>query len=154
MTLRETLTAAMKESMKARDEVTLGTVRLILSALKDKDIAARAPDRAGGISDPEILSMLQGMVKQRQDSAKIYREAGRADLFEREEAEIQVIERFLPRQMDEAGMVAAVSGVVSAIGAKDIKDMGKVMAELKTRYAGQMDMAHAGGLVKKALGAG
>lgn len=154
MTIRETLSATMKEAMKARDEVTLGTVRLILSALKDKDIAARAPGRAEGISDPEILSMLQGMVKQRQDSAKIYHDAGRADLFEREEAEIRVIERFLPRQMDESGMAAAVAGVVGDIGAKDIKDMGKVMAELKTRYAGQMDMAIAGGLVKKALGAG
>jgi uncharacterized protein YqeY len=152
MTIRETLAATLKEALKGKDELTLATVRLILSALKDKDIAARTPGKAEGISEPEILSLLQGMVKQRQESAKIYREAGRADLFEREEGEIRVIERFLPRQMDDSGMEAAVQSVVGAVGAKDIKDMGKVMAALKTQYAGQMDMAKAGLLVKKALG--
>lgn len=151
MMIRETLAATLKEALKAKDELTLATARLILSSLKDKDIAARTTGNTQGISEPEILSMLQGMVKQRQESAKIYREAGRADLYEREEGEIGVIERFLPRQMDEAGMEQAVRTVVDAISAKDIKDMGKVMAELKTRYAGQMDMARAGALVKKAL---
>lgn len=152
MTIRETLATTLKEALKGKDELTLATARLILSNLKDKDIAARTTGRTDGIPEPEILSMLQGMVKQRQESAKIYREAGRADLYEREEGEIKVIERFLPRQMDEAGMEEAVRTVVVAISAKDIKDMGKVMAELKTCYAGQMDMARAGALVKKALG--
>ncbi|MCF8496542.1 MAG: GatB/YqeY domain-containing protein [Alphaproteobacteria bacterium] len=152
MDIREKFKDTMKESMKSKDQMTLATVRLILSSLKDKDIAARAKGNMDGIPEGEILSLLQSMVKQRQESAKIYKDAGRAELAAQEESEIGVIERFLPRQMDDAGMDAAVAAVIAEIGAAGIKDMGKVMAELKTRFAGQMDMGKAGGIVKAKLG--
>jgi len=153
MSKREEFTAAMKEAMKSKDQVALSTVRLINAALKDKDIAARGNGNADGISESEILSMLQSMIKQRQESSKTYRDAGRADLADREDAEIVIINSFLPAQLSDAEVGAAIDTVITSIGAADIKDMGKVMNELKANYAGQMDMAKVGGLVKQKLSA-
>lgn len=151
MDKREEFTAALKDAMRSRDEVGVATVRLIIAALKDRDISARGTGKAEGIADADILSMLQGMVRQRQESSKVYRDAGRADLADREDAEIKVIERFLPRQMGDEEMGLAIASAISEVGARDIKDMGKVMAAIKTKYAGQMDMAKAGSVVKEKL---
>lgn len=153
MTKREEFSAAMKEALKNKDQIALSTVRLIAAALKDRDIAARGNGNTEGISEPEILSMLQSMIKQRQESSKTYRDAGRADLADREDAEIVIINGFLPQQLSEADVGKAIDSVITSIGAKDIKDMGKVMNELKAKYAGQMDMAKAGGVVKQKLSA-
>lgn len=152
--LRQTLNDAMKEAMKSRDQATLGTVRLILAKLKDVDIAARTADSREGVSDERILSMLQGMIKQRNEAITLYRQGGRAELADKEQAEIAVIERFLPRQMDDAAVAAAIAEAVKATGAASIKDMGGVMAALKAKYTGQMDFAKASGAVKKALTGG
>ncbi len=153
MDKREEFTISLKEFMRAKDEVGVATVRLIIAALKDRDISVRGTGKAEGISESEILSMLQGMVRQRQESSKVYRDAGRTDLSDREDAEIKVIERFLPRQMGDEEMGQAIAKAIAEIGAKDIKDMGKVMAAIKTQYAGQMDMARAGIVVKEKLSA-
>lgn len=142
---------ALKEAMRAKDQVGTATMRLILAALKDRDIDARGHGHADGIDEAAILSMLQSMIKQRQESEKTYADAGRMDLAEREAAEIQVIKRFLPEQMSEEEVGAAVDGLITELGVSDIKEMGKVMAELKTRYAGKLDMAKAGGIVKGRL---
>ncbi|MCB9991521.1 MAG: GatB/YqeY domain-containing protein [Rhodospirillales bacterium] len=142
---------ALKEALKSKDQVAMGTIRLIIAALKDRDIEARGKGNAEGIGESEILSLLQSMVKQRQESCKIYKDAGRDDLADREAAEIEVIQRFLPQQMSEDEVQATVEGLISELGVSDIKEMGKVMAELKTRYAGQLDMARASGVVKERL---
>lgn len=149
--LREKLTEAMKDAMRAKDQAALGTIRLILAKLKDVDIAARTEASREGVADDKILSMMQGMIKQRNESIALYEKGGRADLAEKEKAEIAVIERFLPQQMDEAAVEAAVREAVAAAGATSIKDMGGVMAALKGKYAGQMDFAKASAAVKKAL---
>jgi uncharacterized protein YqeY len=149
--LREKLNEAMKEAMRARDQAALGTIRLILAKLKDTDIAARTEASREGVADDKILSMLQGMIKQRNESIVLYEKGNRADLADKEKAEIAVIERFLPQQMDEAAIEAAVKEAVASSGAKSIKDMGGVMAALKAKYAGQMDFAKASAAVKKAL---
>ena len=148
---RTELTNVMKDAMRAKDELTLNTVRMIISKMKEQDIEARAKGNMDGISDGEILSLMQGMVKQRQESAKVYKEGGRPELAEKEEAEIVIIEKFLPAQMSDSEVEAAVAGLISATGAAGIKDMGKVMAELNTKYAGQLDMAKAGAVVKQKL---
>jgi len=153
MTKREEFSAALKEAMKNKDQATLSTVRLIQAALKDKDIVARGNGNAEGISEAEILSMLQSMVKQRAESAKTYREANRPELADKEDAEIAIIEGFLPKQMSDDEAAAAIEAVIKDIGAADIKDMGKVMNELKARYAGQLDFGKAGGTVKQKLSA-
>jgi uncharacterized protein len=149
--LREKLNEAMKEAMRARDQAALGTIRLILAKLKDTDIASRTEANREGVADDKILSMLQGMIKQRNESIALYEKGNRADLADKEKAEIVVIERFLPRQMDEAAVEAAVKEAVASAGAKSIKDMGGVMAALKAKYAGQMDFAKASAVVKKTL---
>jgi uncharacterized protein YqeY len=149
--LREKLNEAMKDAMRARDQAALGTIRLILAKLKDVDIAARTETSREGIPDDKILSMLQGMIKQRNESIVLYDKGNRADLADKEKAEIVVIERFLPQQMDEAAVQAAVSEAIKSAGATSIKDMGGVMAALKTKYAGQMDFAKASAAVKKTL---
>lgn len=153
MSKREEFSAAMKEALKSKDQIALSTVRLIAAALKDRDIAARSTGNTEGISEPEILSMLQSMIKQRQESSKTYRDANRADLADREDAEIIIINKFMPSQLSDADVGKAIESVITSIGAKDIKDMGKVMNELKAQYAGQMDMAKAGGVVKQKLSA-
>jgi uncharacterized protein YqeY len=149
--LRDKLNNAMKEAMRARDQAALGTIRLILAKLKDVDIAARTEASREGVADDKILSMMQGMIKQRNESIVLYEKGNRADLADKEKAEIAVIERFLPQQMEEAAVEAAVREAVAAAGATTVKDMGGVMAALKTKYAGQMDFAKASAAVKKAL---
>lgn len=149
--LRDELNEAMKTAMRARDTAALGTIRLILAKLKDVDIANRTEASREGVADDRILSMLQGMIKQRNESIALYEKGNRADLVDKEKAEIAVIERFLPRQMDAAAVEAAVAEAVASTGAKSVKDMGGVMAALKAKYAGQMDFAKASAAVKKAL---
>jgi uncharacterized protein YqeY len=150
--LREQITEAMKDAMRAREPDTLSTVRMILAGIKDKDIAARPGGNATGIGDPEILSLLQSMVKQRRESVTLYRQGNRADLVAKEEGEIAVIERFLPKQMDAAETDAAITAAIAESGAASIKDMGKVMAALKGKYSGQMDFSAVGPAVKAKLG--
>ena len=152
MDKRAEINTALKTALKEKDQTALSTIRLITAALKDRDIAARGKGQADGIEDAEILSMLQTMIKQRRESAKVYCDAGREELAEREEAEIEVIETFLPKQMSEDETGAAIDDIIAETGASDIKDMGKVMGVLKTKYAGQVDMGKAGGLVKSKLG--
>ena len=150
--LRDKLNDAMKEAMRARDQAALGTIRLILAKLKDVDIAARTEASREGVAEDKILSMMQGMIKQRNESIVLYEKGNRADLADKEKTEIAVIERFLPQQMDEAAVETAVSEAIKASGATSIKDMGGIMAALKAKYAGQMDFAKASAAVKKALG--
>jgi uncharacterized protein YqeY len=149
--LRDKLNEALKEAMRAGDAPARDTVRLILAKLKEVDIAARTEASREGVADDKILSMLQGMIKQRNESIELYKKGNRADLADKEKAEIGVIERFLPQQMDEAAVEAAVKEAVASSGAKSIKDMGGVMAALKAKYAGQMDFAKASAVVKKTL---
>ena len=149
--LREKLNGALKDAMRAGDAPARDTVRLILAKLKEVDIASRTEANREGVGDDKILSMLQGMIKQRNESIQLYEKGNRADLADKEKAEIGVIERFLPQQMDEAAVEAAVKEAVASSGATSIKDMGGVMAALKAKYAGQMDFAKASAAVKKAL---
>ncbi|HIF25049.1 MAG TPA: GatB/YqeY domain-containing protein [Micavibrio sp.] len=142
---------ALKEALKSKDTVAIGTIRLMIAALKDRDIEARGKGNADGITDSEILSMLQSMIKQRQESQKTYEDAGRPELAEREAVEIEVIKRFLPQQLGEDEVRSKVDELIIELNVTDIKEMGKVMAELKSRYAGQMDMGRASGLVKERL---
>lgn len=148
--MREELNAAVKAAMKAGDKARLSTLRMIGSAIKDKDIAGRTSG-AEQVSDGEIAELLAKMVKSREDSAKLYDEGGRPELAEKERAEIAVIREFMPRQMDEAEAEAAIAALVAEIGAAGPKDMGRVMAALKERFAGKMDFSKASGLVKAAL---
>jgi uncharacterized protein YqeY len=149
--LREDIASAMKDALKAKDQTALATMRLISAALKDRDIAARGSDNQDGIPDEEILSMMQTMIKQRNESAKMYRDGNRPELAKAEEAEIQIITGFLPAQLGEAEMTAAIEAAIEATGAASIKDMGQVMGHLKQAYAGQMDFSLASQKVKAAL---
>lgn len=149
---REELTNAMKEAMKAKDQLRLDTVRLIIAQLKMKDIEARGLGKEAA-DEGAILSMMQGMIKQRQESAKMYRDGNRPELAEKEEAEIKEIESFLPQQMSAADTEAAIKKIIAETGASSVKDMGKVMAEVKAKYAGQMDMAQASNVIKGLLAA-
>jgi uncharacterized protein YqeY len=151
MSLRTRFQENLKQAMHARDEIVVGTLRLITAAMKDRDIAARAKGNWDGITEDEILGMLQSMIKQRQESIKMYEAGRRQDLVDRELAEIRVIETFLPKQLSDDEMKAAISAAIKEVGAGGIKDMGKVMADLKTRYAGQMDFGRASGMVKERL---
>lgn len=151
MALRDQFTDQLKTSMKAGDAPRTSTLRMILARLKDTDIAAR-PKGIDKVPDEEVLSMLRGMVKSRRESVDLYRQGNRPELAAKEEAEIAVIEAFLPQQMDDASTAAAVDAAVAETGAASIKDMGKVMAALKAKYAATLDMAKAGLLVKAKLG--
>ncbi|SMF72350.1 hypothetical protein SAMN02982917_4149 [Azospirillum oryzae] len=151
MTLRTQFNDSLKDAMRAKDQRAVSTIRMILAGLKDRDIAARTRGVTDGIDEAEILSMLQTLVKQRNESAGLYDQGGRPELAQQEREEIAVIERFLPKQMSEEESAAAIDAIVTELGASSIKDMGKVMAELKARHAGQMDFAKAGGLVKARL---
>ena len=150
--LRAQITEAMKDAMRAKEADTLSTVRMILAGIKDKDIAARPGGNSTGIGDPEILALLQSMVKQRRESVALYKQGNRADLVAKEQGEIAVIERFLPQQMDAAATDAAIAAAIAESGAASIKDMGKVMAALKAKYSGQMDFSTVGPAVKAKLG--
>ena len=151
--LRPAINDALKNAMKAKDQRAISTVRLILAALKDRDIAVRSTGTCDPIPDAAILEMLQKMVKQRHESIDMYEKGGRPELAQQEREEIAVIESFLPKQMGEAETAAAVEAAIAAVGAAGIKDMGKVMAQLKADHAGVMDFAKAGGLVKQKLSA-
>lgn len=149
--LRSRLKDCLAAAMKAKDKPAVSTLRLILAALKDRDIAARSKGNLAGIDDGAILDLLQSMVRQRQESIAMYQTAGRTDLAEQEAKEIEIIKQFLPEQLGEGEMAAAVGEVIAEIGAKTLKDMGKTMAVLKERYAGQMDFAKASAIVKQKL---
>ena len=153
MSLRQKLNDAMKEAMKAKDAKRLSTVRLMLAALKDRDIAARTETSRDLLGDDEILSLLAKMIKQRDESAVAFDAGNRPELAAGEREEIAIIRSFMPAQMDEAGVQQAVQSVIAELGAASIKDMGKVMAAMKERYAGQMDFARASALIKTALSA-
>ena len=149
--MRERFTDAMKQALKAGDKRRLSTVRMIQAALKDKDIEARGAGK-GQASPEEILGLLQKMIKQRQESVAIYDQAGRRELADQEREEIAVIERFLPQQMGEAEMEAAIRAAIASTGAAGPKDMGRVMAALKERHAGAMDFSKASPIAKRLLG--
>ena len=149
MDLRTRFTAEIKTAMLAKEAAIVGTLRMVTAKLKDLDIAARP---GPPLEDPAIIAMLRGMAKSRRESVEMYRQGNREELAAKEEAEIVVIESFLPTQMDDAALAAAVAAAVAETGAATIKDMGKVMAVLKSRHAASLDMAKAGPAVKSALG--
>ncbi len=149
--MRERINASLKEAMKAKDAPRLSTLRLINAAIKDQDIALRGQGNESGVSDEQILSILAKMIRQRQESASTYEEAGRLELAEKERAEIKVIEEFLPRQLSQDEVAEAVARAMDEVGASSIRDMGRVMAALKAKYAGRMDFAQAGAAVKERL---
>lgn len=141
--LRTQLSQALKDAMRAKEALSVSTIRLILAALKDRDIAARGDGNTDGLPDEEILQLLQKMIKQRHESIKLYEEAGRIELAARERGEIDVINRFLPKQLSDDEIKDEVNKVIAEIGAASVKDMGRLMGELRERYAGQMDFGKA-----------
>lgn len=149
--LRDELNQSLKEAMRARDQQALTTVRLILAALKDRDIQARSEGQGDGIGDDEILDMLTKMVKQRREAMSLYEKGNRQDLVDKEQNEIEVIQRFLPQQLNEAELEAAVQQAIGELEAASVKDMGRVMGVLKQRFAGRMDFGKASGLAKAKL---
>ena len=150
-TLRENISNATKSAMKDKDMVRVSTLRLISAAVKDRDIAARAEDRCEGIDEGEILSLLAKMVKQREESAKTYEDNGRPELAERERSEIEILREFMPVPLTDAELEEIIAGLVEKTGATGLKDMGKIMGQLKSAYAGRVDMGKAGAVVKSHL---
>ena len=147
--MREKFTSDLKEAMKAGDKMRVATIRLITAALKDRDILARGEGKT--VSDEDILALLQKMVKSRQESLDIYEKNNRPELAAQEKGEIEVISSYLPKQMDEAAVAAAIKAAITETGAASMKDMGKVVGALKAKYTGQMDFAKASAAVKAAL---
>jgi len=150
--LRQAFRDRLTEAMKARDPRAVSTVRLILAGLKDRDVAARAQGNPDGVSEAEILRMLQAMIKQRRESIALYQQGNRPDLAQQESEEIGVIESFLPRQLDQGEIEAAASAAIGETGATTVKDLGKVMAVLRERHAGVIDLSRAGAIVRRLLG--
>jgi uncharacterized protein YqeY len=150
--LRDKLNTALKDAMRAKETATLSTVRMILAAIKDRDIAARPKGITTGVSDDEILSLFGTMIKQRREAIALYEQGGRQELADKEKGEIAVIERFMPQQLDQSGLEAAIAKGIAETGAKSVKDLGGLMAWLKANYAGQMDFGKAAGQAKKQLG--
>ncbi|MET0721136.1 MAG: GatB/YqeY domain-containing protein [Tardiphaga sp.] len=148
--LRENINNAVKDAMRAKDERKLSTLRMVNSTIKNADIEARGQSKPP-LSDGDLLSLLQKMIKQRQESVELYDKGNRAELADQERAEIAIISAYLPKQMSEDDVKAAITAEIAEIGAAGIKDMGKVIAALKAKYAGQMDFGKASGLVKAAL---
>ena len=148
--LRDDINNALKEAMKAKNERAVSTLRMVNSTLKNADIEARGGGKPA-LGDPEVLSILQKMIKQRQESVEMYKKGERADLVKQEEEEIAIIAAYLPKQMSEAEMSAAIEAAVAETGAAGMKDMGKVIGALRAKYAGQMDFGKASGLVKARL---
>jgi uncharacterized protein YqeY len=147
--MRQRITQDVKDAMKSGDKARLATLRLITAAIKDRELGVGgAPTEVG---DAEVVAILQKMVKQRRESIATYEKAGRTDLADQEKSEIAVLEGYLPKQMDEAGVKAAVAALIAELGAAGAKDMGRVMGALKERYAGQMDFGKASGIVKELL---
>lgn len=151
MELRSRVGAALKDAMRAKDATRLSTLRLINAAIKDREIALRGAGREEGVDDAEVRAILARMVKQRQESARAYEEGGRLDMAEGEREEIAILEGFLPRQLDEAEVSAAIDEAVAETGAEGLRDMGRVMAALKARHTGQMDFGRVGPMVKARL---
>jgi uncharacterized protein len=149
--LRHKFTDSLKEAMKGKDQLATSTMRLVIAKLKEQDIDARGKGKSAGIGDAEIQQMLQGMIKQRRESITLYEQGGRPELAEKERGEIAIIERFLPKQLSDAELEQAVKDTIAAIGALGMKDMGRTMAALKERYAGQMDGAKSSQVVKRLL---
>ena len=147
--IRERFAGDLKDAIKSKDAPRVSTLRLICAAVKDRDIAARTED--SGVGDSEILAILAKMIKQREESARIYEEAGRLDLAEQERGEIAIIRGYLPKQMSESEVEKAVAQAIGETGACSIRDMGKVMAHLKAKHAGRMDFARAGAALKQAF---
>jgi uncharacterized protein YqeY len=153
MALRDDISAALKDAMKSGEKKRLSTLRLMQAAIKDKDINSRTEGHDSALTpDSGIAELFAKMVKQRQDSVAAYEQGGRPELAQAERDEIAVIQSFMPKQMTEEEAKAAIAGVIAAVGATSVKDMGKVMAELKAKFAGQMDMGQAGAIVKSLLG--
>jgi len=150
--LRQAFTERLKEAMKARDSRTISTVRMILAELKERDVAARGQGNSAGIPDDDARRMLQAMIKQRRESVVLYEKGNRADLVRQEREEIAVIESFLPHQLDELEIEAAAKAVIAETGARKTSDMGKVMAALRERHAGAIDLGRAGAIVRRLLG--
>ena len=149
--LRDEIKNTLVEAMKNKDAAKVNTLRLVQAAIKQKDIDARMKGVTDGIDDSALLSLLQGMIKQRKESIEMYKKGNREDLVAHEQAEIDVIQSFLPKQMDEAAMTEAIKAVISETGSSSIKDMGKVMGALRAKYAGQMDFGAASGVIKTLL---
>jgi hypothetical protein len=152
MDLRTRINDALKDAMRAKQGERLSVLRLVSSAIKDRDIAARGEGQPSPVPEDGVIAVLAKMVKQRQESARAYADAGRKDLSTKEQAEVAVIEEFLPRPLSEAEADAAVAAAVEETGASSVKDLGRVMAVLKARHAGQMDFSKVGPLVKARLG--
>jgi uncharacterized protein YqeY len=150
--LRQRFTDSLKQAMRDKDQLAVSTLRLVLAKLKERDIEARPKGHAEGIGEAEIQQMLQGMIKQRRESIELYEKGGRPELAAKEQGEISIIERFLPQQLSDAEAEAAVKAVIAETGAAGMRDMGRVMAALKERHAGQIDPAKASQAVKRLLG--
>lgn len=149
--IREQIKSVLKEAMIAKNSHKVSTLRLIMAAIKDRDIAARVKDNPDGIKDDEILSLMQSMVKQRRDSITMYENGGRLELAEQEASEIKIIEDFLPKQMSEDEIATVVDSLITELGATSLKDMGSTMAALRERFAGQMDFGKASAIIKARL---
>lgn len=149
--LREKITESLKAAMIAKDEAATGTMRMINAAIKQKDIDVARPRGDQQIKEEEVLSLLQSLIKTRRESIELYKQGGRQDLVDKEAAEIATIEKFLPQQMSEDEIKTTIKGLIQSTGAAGIKDMGKVMGQLKTKYAGQMDMSKASAILKDLL---
>ena len=150
--LRQAFRDRLKEAMKARDSRTVSTVRLILAGLKERDVAARGQGNPDGVSEAETQRMLQAMIKQRRESIALYRQGNRPDLAQQESEEIAIIESFLPRQLDEDEIESAAKAAIDETGAATVKDLGKVMAVLRERHGGVIDLGRAGAIVRRLLG--
>lgn len=151
MDIRSKLAAALKEAMKSKDAARLSTLRLINAAIKDRDIAARGAGGAGAVNDAEVLAILSRMVKQRHESARAYEDGARLELAEKEREEIAIIEDFLPRQLSDDEVAAAIDAAIAATGAEGLRDMGRVMGALKEKHTGRMDFGQVGPMVKNRL---
>ena len=149
--LRDDIKNALVDAMKNKDQEKVNTLRLVQAAIKQKDIDARMKGVTDGVDEATLLSLLQTMIKQRKESIEMYKQGNREDLVAHEQAEMDVIQSFLPKQMDEAAMTDAIKAVIAETGASSIKDMGKVMGALRAKYAGQMDFGAASGVIKSLL---
>ena len=152
MGLRDDINEALKTAIKSQHKRRVTTLRLVNAAIKDREIAARTTGSGEGVNDAQILEILAKMVKQRRESEKIYEDAGRAELAAQEAEEIGIIQEFMPKQLTEEEMRAAVAEIVDEIEARSLKDMGRTMGALKERFAGRMDFSRAGAMVKECLG--
>lgn len=152
MDMRSRITGGLKDAMTSKDAARLSTLRLINAAIKDKEITLRGKNEEVCVTDADVLAILGKMVKQRHESTRAYEEGGRLDLAERERAEVDVLEEFLPKQLDEGEVAAAIDAAIAETGAASIRDMGRVMAALKAKYTGQMDFGRSGPMVKGKLG--